>query len=649
MGTLMALLVVAICGIGYYKAQDALTESTAGEIAAALDVQGAQLDSWLTKRGQIAEATANLLSEFADRPDNHDRSLLCLAADDPEVFDVNVGTEDNFFIGWVRGDVSDHVNPHDRPWYNDAIKKNGLTFTAPYEDITQKQMVVSATKSYKNRAGEVRGAVCVDISLATLDKRVKELKYHGEGEGIIVDPSGLIIASSEGLAMHKAEENPVLKENLSTMQQRKNGYFATEKDGEEQIIAYATVPSTGWIVAIAVPERVAFAQLASLKTTYAILSILGILLIAGIILALLRFATTITGATARLKHHVDALAQGDLHLSDLPVTSQDELGQLAANFNAMMKNIRDVIRQVAGTAEQLAAASEQLTAGAHQMAESATEIAGTVANVAEGTDAQLESLAGAKKNIGIVSGDIDTVTEKAERVAGNSVRTAEAAAKGESLMNEAMTKMTGIEQSVLRSAEVVEKLGESSKQIGEIVETISAIAEQTNLLALNAAIEAARAGETGRGFAVVAEEVRKLAEQSREAADQIKERITSVQHDTAQAVSAMQSGTGEVQAGAAAIHEVGAQFKDILRMVDEIKEQMADINKSMQTVARGTELIVQSATTVNEITEKTADHMQSISSSSQSQSASSEEIASASQSLAMLATDLQNTTNKFKL
>ena len=649
MGTLMALLVVAICGIGYYKAQDALTESTAGEIAAALDVQGAQLDSWLTKRGQIAEATANLLSEFADRPDNHDRSLLCLAADDPEVFDVTVGTEDNFFIGWVRGDVSDHVNPHDRPWYNDAIKKNGLTFTAPYEDITQKQMVVSATKSYKNRAGEVRGAVCVDISLATLDKRVKELKYHGEGEGIIVDPSGLIIASSEGLAMHKAEENPVLKENLPAMQQRKNGYFATEKDGEEQIIAYATVPSTGWIVAIAVPERVAFAQLASLKTTYAILSILGILLIAGIILALLRFATTITGATARLKHHVDALAQGDLHLSDLPVTSQDELGQLAANFNAMMKNIRDVIRQVAGTAEQLAAASEQLTAGAHQMAESATEIAGTVANVAEGTDAQLESLAGAKKNIGIVSDDIERVTEKAAHIAESSAETADAAQRGESLMNEAMTKMTGIEQSVLCSAEVVEKLGESSKQIGEIVETISAIAEQTNLLALNAAIEAARAGETGRGFAVVAEEVRKLAEQSREATDEIKERITSVQHDTAQAVSAMQSGTGEVQAGAAAIHEVGAQFKEILRMVDEIKEQMADINKSMQTVTSGTELIVQSATTVNEITEKTADHMQSISSSSQSQSASSEEIASASQSLAMLATDLQNTTNKFKL
>ena len=139
------------------------------------------------------------------------------------------------------------------------------------------------------------------------------------------------------------------------------------------------------------------------------------------------------------------------------------------------------------------------------------------------------------------------MTDDAKQVAAGSAATADAAQKGEALMNEAMAKMAGIEQSVLHSAEVVEKLGESSKQIGEIVDTISGIADQTNLLALNAAIEAARAGETGRGFAVVAEEVRKLAEQSREASEQIKERIAGVQRDTAEAVAAMQSGTSEVQ------------------------------------------------------------------------------------------------------
>ena len=648
MGTLMAVLVAAICGIGYYKAREALIESTSGEIEALLEVESEGLNTWLVQKQQQAVSAANLLSAYDGNPVTMDREMMSLASDDKDVLDLAYGAEDGRFISWNDGDISE-IDPRGRDWYKDAKAAGKPLFTEVYQDAVSKKMVVSVAVPYRGKDGSFAGAVCSDLTLDTLAERVKHLKYHGQGAGIIVDPSGLIIASSEGQAMHKTDENPVLKVRFPEMVQKNHGYFAMEKDGEEQIIAYATVPSSGWVIAIAVPESVAFAQLNSLKVTYGGLSLLGILLIAGIIFALLRFASTITEATARLMNHVDALAKGDLAQPDLPVTSQDELGQLAANFNVMMKNIRGVIQQVASTAEQLAAASQQLTAGAHQMAESATEIAGTVSEVANGTDQQLESLAGAKKNIGIVSGDIELVTDKASRVADSSVRTADAASKGESLMREAMTKMTGIEQSVLRSAEVVQKLGESSKQIGEIVETISAIADQTNLLALNAAIEAARAGETGRGFAVVAEEVRKLAEQSREAADQIKERIASVQRDTAQAVTAMQDGTSEVQDGARAIHEVGTQFESIMQMVDEIKVQIADINESMQTVAKGTELIVASATTVNEITEKTAESMQNISSSSESQSASSEEIASASQSLATLATDLQNTTHKFKL
>ena len=642
-GTLMALLVAAICGIGYYKAQDALLESTSNEIEATLDKEAATVEGWLIDKQKQVQSGANLIALMGDNPVTLQQEIMQYPLHDKDILSFYYGGEDARFISGLAGNVTGQRDPRERPWYKNARAAGKPIFTEVYEDARTKKMVVSVAAPYE------AGVVAADISLDTLSERIAHLKYHGEGQGIVVSPSGLIIASTENLTMKKADDNPILKANLSTMIQNQNGYFAAEKDGEQQIIAYATVPATGWIIVISVPESVAFAQLASLKMTYAGMSLLGILLVVGLILALLRFAATITDTTDRLMHHVGALAKGDLSQPDLPVASQDELGQLSANFNTMMKNIRGVIRQVAETAEQLAAASEQLTAGAHQMAESATEIAGTVATVADGTGRQRESIADAKQNIGSVSGDIERVTEKAARVADNSVATAGAAEKGEALMNDAMQKMTGIEQSVLRSAEVVEKLGESSKQIGEIVETISAIAEQTNLLALNAAIEAARAGETGRGFAVVAEEVRKLAEQSREAAEQIKERIQSVQHDTAQAVTAMHSGTTEVQEGTSAIHEVGAQFEHIMRMVDEIKEQIADISSSMQTVTEGTERIIQSATMVDDLTEKTADHMQNISSSSQSQSASSEEIASASQSLATLATDLQNATHKFKL
>ncbi|WP_295165199.1 methyl-accepting chemotaxis protein [Selenomonas sp. F0473] len=647
-GILMAALVVAICGIGYFKAQSALENSISGEIKATLTVESETLNGWLNEKGRIAQATANLLAEYAGRPEQFDQSMLSLGADDKDVLNIIHGAENSRYIRWTTGDATGRVNPHERPWYNEAKANGKQGFTKAYEDLNTKKILISAIAPYNDKNNTVAGVVCVDISLAPLAEHIKNLKYHGEGQAAIIDPSGIILASSEGQEMQRFDQNEVLKTRFPEMLQKKADYFTMEKDGEEQIIAYATVPVNGWIVAVSVPESVAFAELNSLKLTYAVMSLLGIILVGVIIFALLRFAAAITGATGRLMGHVSALAKGELNLPDLPVTSEDELGRLASNFNAMMKNIHGLIKQVAGTAEQLAEASEELTAGAHQMAESATNVASTVVEVADGTKQQLTNVSGAKAGVAAVSGDIRRMTDDAKRVAAGAAATADAAQKGETLMNEAMAKMTGIEQSVLHSAEVVEKLGESSKQIGEIVESISAIADQTNLLALNAAIEAARAGETGRGFAVVAEEVRKLAEESRTAAEQIKERITGVQKDTAEAVAAMQSGTAEVQEGTASIHEVGAQFQNIMHMVDEIKVEMAEINGAMRTVAKGTENLVASADDINEISQTTAEHMQSISSSSESQSASSQEIASASQSLATLATDLQNTTNKFK-
>jgi len=41
---IMAVLVVAVCGIGYYKAQTALTASIAGEVDAALNTEAQTID-----------------------------------------------------------------------------------------------------------------------------------------------------------------------------------------------------------------------------------------------------------------------------------------------------------------------------------------------------------------------------------------------------------------------------------------------------------------------------------------------------------------------------------------------------------------------------------------------------------------------------
>ena len=280
MGAMMAILVVSICGIGYYKAQTALTESIAGEIDALLHVEAENLDAWSSRKIQRTESAANLVSALDGNPVEMEREVMSLAAGDKDVIDLAYGAEDARFISWSDGNLTGEFNPLDRPWYRDAKAAGKTIITPAYQDAISKKMVVSVAAPYYHKNGAFAGAVCSDLTLDTLGERVAHLKYHGEGAGIIVDPSGLIIASTEGLAMHRADENPVLREHLPEMRENKNGYFATEKDGEQQIIAYATVPSSGWIVGIAVPESIAFAQLAALKVTYTGLTILGILLVA---------------------------------------------------------------------------------------------------------------------------------------------------------------------------------------------------------------------------------------------------------------------------------------------------------------------------------------------------------------------------------
>ena len=251
-------------------------------------------------------------------------------------------------------------------------------------------------------------------------------------------------------------------------------------------------------------------------------------------------------------------------------------------------------------------------------------------------------------NVDMVYSDINFMAENAKRVAESTEMATAAASKGQSLMEDAISKMNNIEQSVTHSSAVVANLGENSQQIGQIVDAISSISEQTNLLALNAAIEAARAGEHGRGFAVVAEEVRKLAAESQASAEEIRQRIGNIQTETAKAVKTMETGTVDVKEGIEAIRNVGEQFNEIMTKISGIGEQMKEIDSSVETVAKGAQSIVEAVDSIDSVSRDTANKTQTISSSTEEQSASNEEIAAAAHSLAQLAEEMNNEVSKFK-
>ena len=640
-------MVAFVSIIGYYTSYNNLSETLAREVSATVEVQGQELNSWVLSKAKSAEYVANLLGNLGSLDRMKNRELLSLTTSDKDILDVTIGLQDKYIFGYQAGDFTGKIDPTVRQWYNAAKDADKLTFSDAYVDGFTGKLIVSAVAPIKIN-GQFAGSTCVDLSLDVLTEQVKKMKYRGEGDGIIFERNGNLLATSTDRGVKTVQEIPGIGEHFNEMVTNATGYFTLPAEGQfgSRVFAYTTLESSGWILGIAVDEGFVFAATRSMRTTYLLLTIVGFIIM---ILACLKLSASITNPIAHLQQNAVQLSKGNLQIDNINIDTQDEIGTLAAAFNDMRISLRDLIGKMLNTSQQVAASSQELTASAQQSADTSVHVAENVNEVSNNMSHQLEDVEEAKKNVDVVFADIEKMSEKTRIVTETSNETADAALRGSQLMEVAVQKMSNIETSVNTSAEVVKKLGENSQQIGQIVEAISAIAEQTNLLALNAAIEAARAGEHGRGFAVVAEEVRKLASESQTSAEQIRDRILSIQNDTENAVESMQGGTKDVKEGTAAINEVGEQFKRIMKHVDDIKQQMQGIGSSMKTVSDGASGIVTAINSIDDASRKNSNYTNSISTDAETQSASSQEIAAASQALSHLAEEMQSAINKFKI
>ena len=77
--------------------------------------------------------------------------------------------------------------------------------------------------------GKFAGAICEDIELGTLETAVGNLKYHGEGKGLLISPKGNIIASTdEDENMKPVSDNAALAAHFDEMVQKGEGYFSLD-------------------------------------------------------------------------------------------------------------------------------------------------------------------------------------------------------------------------------------------------------------------------------------------------------------------------------------------------------------------------------------------------------------------------------------
>ncbi|PWK16469.1 methyl-accepting chemotaxis protein [Tumebacillus permanentifrigoris] len=345
----------------------------------------------------------------------------------------------------------------------------------------------------------------------------------------------------------------------------------------------------------------------------------------------------------------EQIAAGDLSGPDPVIKNRDEIGELAHHFSQMKQNIRVLLEQVTLNSQQVAATSEEVTASSELTSQVAENVAQSVQEIAIGADRQVADVTHATNVVITISEAIAEVSSGMEHVTTSSADAKQTAADGNQVIVKSIEQMNVINHRVSISSDVVNQLGEKSKEIGGIVSIIRELANQTNLLALNAAIEAARAGEQGKGFAVVADEVRKLAEESGSAATQIATIIGEIQRDTEKAMQAMNQGDDAVKEGLVMIQNAGEAFHNIMLVVDDVSAQTQRVSERVQEANKGTKSVVELMEGIAQVSELAAENTQTVAASVQEQTASMEEISTASTTLSSMAEELQQSLSKFKL
>ncbi|MEK0313498.1 methyl-accepting chemotaxis protein [Cohnella sp. 56] len=416
-------------------------------------------------------------------------------------------------------------------------------------------------------AGGHATVLLVELKTKLLDDALAVLKTGGAGRVLLADAANRIFADTE-------PESDRIGASLAADSQR--GW----------LVAAGSVPVAGWQLASLTRWSALTAQVQHiLNLTLVIIAICG----AAAVAVAYGMARSIGRPIAVLSQLMRAGQTGDFS-GRATLRRKDELGQLAAGYNAMADHLDTLVGRIRQASDRMAAQALALNAYAQQAEAAAGQVAAATGEIATGAAnlaAEAEKGMASAQHIEARVQESDQACRSLEQSAEQVLRASHEGAAHLRLLGD---KATEAERTVALLLALAGRFADSAGAIGRVLELLEDISKQTEILSFNAAIEAVRSQEdAGRGFKVIADEVRQLSARSKQSIEDVRRITGLVQNDAHDTTALLREAQPLFSEQVRTTRSALAIFGDVAGQMDRFRARldgMADGNRRLGEAQR---------------------------------------------------------------
>ncbi len=343
------------------------------EMADKAETAADRFNDYISKASRMGEITAGFISRVPDLSDDQAFGIVSdLVEENQRIYGAALafepGTlkpENELFCPYAyRANgkvVSKNINRDVYDWYGDEKwqwwhqpKKTGEgSWTEPYFDQGAGNVLMMTYSAPFRKDDEFYGVATIDIDVEALHGEVGR-KIVGRREFYVLSADGQFVYSPHPKEMMNQSVFELLKDrgkeeivsDVKDMLAGKSGVITLENlfEKERYMYAFAPIPSTGWTFVAYMPESEALAEWRQ-RMLYVVSAFVGALVL--ILAAIFLVSRRLTKPIEKLRDTVLQVADGDLDARVDGSFSNDEIGDLANNFNRMTADLKGQVLKLA--------------------------------------------------------------------------------------------------------------------------------------------------------------------------------------------------------------------------------------------------------------------------------------------------------------